>query len=157
MKVLVTGFDPFGGERVNPAYEAVKALPDTLDGAQIYKRELPTAFARSAAALESYLCELQPDIVLCVGQAGGTPAVRVERVAINLADACRQPSPGWKSPTPPPERCNKRKMPLFRAAFLIFIICIGVRRRPARGWGSAGCTTQTAPRRCSTLGDTPRK
>ena len=49
MKVLVTGFDPFGGERVNPAYEAVKALPDTLDGAQIYKRELPTAFARSAA------------------------------------------------------------------------------------------------------------
>ena len=51
MKVLVTGFDPFGGERVNPAYEAVKALPDTLDGAQIYKRELPTAFARSAAAL----------------------------------------------------------------------------------------------------------
>ena len=50
MKVLVTGFDPFGGERVNPAYEAVKALPDTLDGAQIYKRELPTAFARSAAA-----------------------------------------------------------------------------------------------------------
>ena len=84
MKVLVTGFDPFGGERVNPAYEAVKALPDTLDSAQIYKRELPTAFARSAAALEGYLCELQPDIVLCVGQAGGRAAVTPEMVAINL-------------------------------------------------------------------------
>ena len=84
MKVLVTGFDPFGGEHVNPAYEAVKALPDTLNGAHIYKRELPTAFARSTAALESYLRELQPDIVLCVGQAGGRAAVTPEMVAINL-------------------------------------------------------------------------
>lgn len=105
MKVLVTGFDPFGGERVNPAYEAVKALPDTLDGAQIYKRELPTAFDRSAAALEGYLCELQPDIVLCVGQAGGTPAVRVERVAINLADA-RFPDNDGAQPLDEPLRAD---------------------------------------------------
>lgn len=105
MKVLVTGFDPFGGERVNPAYEAVKALPDTLDGAQIYKRELPTAFARSAAALEEYLTGLQPDIVLCVGQAGGTPAVRVERVAINLADA-RIPDNDGAQPLDEPLRAD---------------------------------------------------
>ena len=42
MKILVTGFDPFGGESVNPAYEAVKLLPDTIGGAQIFKLEIPT-------------------------------------------------------------------------------------------------------------------
>ena len=48
MKVLVTGFDPFGGEKVNPAYEAVKLLPDTIAGAEIIKIEIPTVFTRSA-------------------------------------------------------------------------------------------------------------
>ena len=47
MKVLVTGFDPFGGESVNPAYEAVKLLPDILEGAQIIKLEIPTVFKKS--------------------------------------------------------------------------------------------------------------
>ena len=42
MKILVTGFDPFGGETVNPAYEAVKLLPDTIAGAQIIKLQVPT-------------------------------------------------------------------------------------------------------------------
>ena len=46
MKVLVTGFDPFGGESINPAYEAVKMLPDEIAGAQIIKREIPTSFTR---------------------------------------------------------------------------------------------------------------
>lgn len=87
MKLLVTGFDPFGGESVNPAYEAVKALPDTLAGAQLYKRELPTSFGRGPSLLAHYLQELRPDMVVCVGQAGGIPAVRIEKVAINLADA----------------------------------------------------------------------
>lgn len=49
MKVLVTGFDPFGGESINPAYEAVKMLPDEIAGAQIIKREIPTSFTRGTA------------------------------------------------------------------------------------------------------------
>ena len=47
MKVLITGFDPFGGESVNPALEAVKALPDTIAGAEIIKLEIPTVFRKS--------------------------------------------------------------------------------------------------------------
>ena len=80
MKVLVTGFDPFGGESINPAYEAVKMLPDEIAGAQIIKREIPTSFTRGTA-------EVVRQIELNVGQAGGAAGLRVERVAINLADA----------------------------------------------------------------------
>ena len=59
MKVLVTGFDPFGGEKVNPAFEAVKMLPDKIAGAEIIKLEIPTVFSKSgpavAAGIEEYL------------------------------------------------------------------------------------------------------
>ena len=52
MKVLITGFDPFGGESVNPALEAVKALPDTIAGAEIIKLEIPTVFRKSLEKIE---------------------------------------------------------------------------------------------------------
>ena len=87
MKILITGFDPFGGESVNPAYEAVKLLPDTIAGAQIIKLQVPTRFALSGAVLEAAVNEHRPDAVICVGQAGGRSAITPERVAINLADA----------------------------------------------------------------------
>lgn len=87
MKVLITGFDPFGGESVNPAYEAVKLLPDTIAGAQIIKLEIPTVFSKSGPAVEAGIQEYQPDIVINVGQAGGRSCVTIEKVAINLADA----------------------------------------------------------------------
>lgn len=87
MKILVTGFDPFGGETVNPAYEAVKLLPDTIAGAQIIKLQVPTRFSLSCTVLEAAVNEHRPDAVICVGQAGGRSAITPERVAINLADA----------------------------------------------------------------------
>lgn len=87
MKVLVTGFDPFGGESVNPAYEAVKLLPDAIAGAEIIKLEIPTVFSKSGPAVEAGIQAHQPDIVLNVGQAGGRASVTVERVGINLAEA----------------------------------------------------------------------
>ena len=87
MKILVTGFDPFGGETVNPAYEAVKLLPDTIAGAQIIKLQVPTRFTLSGTVLEAAVNEHRPDAVICVGQAGGRSAITPERVAINLADA----------------------------------------------------------------------
>lgn len=86
-KILVTGFDPFGGEKTNPAFEAVRLLPDTILDAQVIKLEIPTSFERSAQLLEQTLIAERPDVVLCVGQAGGRAAMTVERVAINLADA----------------------------------------------------------------------
>ncbi|MDO4265583.1 MAG: pyroglutamyl-peptidase I [Eubacteriales bacterium] len=86
-RILVTGFDPFGGESVNPAFEAVKLLPDTIAGAEIIKLEIPTVFSKSGPAVEAAIKEHQPDMVLNVGQAGGRSCVSIEKVAINLADA----------------------------------------------------------------------
>lgn len=87
MKILATGFTPFGGEKMNPAWEAVKRLPDTIAGAEIVKLEIPTVFARCGQAVEAAIQASRPDAVLCVGQAGGRACVTIERVAINLADA----------------------------------------------------------------------
>ena len=71
MKVLITGFDPFGGEAMNPAYEAVKLLPDSIEGAEVIKLEVPTVFGKSIEVLEAAITEHQPDYVITVGQAGG--------------------------------------------------------------------------------------
>ena len=68
MKILITGSDPFGGETVNPAYEAVKLLPDTIAGAEIIKLEVPTRFHRAGAVLEDAMQRHKPDAVICVGQ-----------------------------------------------------------------------------------------
>ena len=87
MKILVTGFDPFGGESVNPAYEAVKLLPDVIGGAEIFKLEIPTVFSLSGQAVEEGIRKYQPDVVICVGQAGGRASISVEKVAINFVDA----------------------------------------------------------------------
>ena len=87
MKVLLTGFDPFGGETTNPSYEAVKLVPDTIDDIQVIKIEVPTVFRKSIEKLEQSIEEHKPDIVICVGQAGGRYEISIERVAINIDDA----------------------------------------------------------------------
>lgn len=86
MKILVTGFDPFENEPINPSWEAVRRLPDTVAGAEIIKLEIPTVFGRSAAVVREAILEHDPDVVLSVGQAGGRFAMCPERVAINLDD-----------------------------------------------------------------------
>ncbi|WP_413526989.1 pyroglutamyl-peptidase I [Marinilactibacillus psychrotolerans] len=87
MKILVTGFDPFGGETLNPAWEAVKKIPDTINGAEIKKVMIPTVFYKSAEVTEKAIEEFQPDYVLNIGQAGGRFELTPERVAINVDDA----------------------------------------------------------------------
>lgn len=104
-KVLVTGFEPFGGDSVNPALEAVKQLPSTIAGAQVVVKEVPTAFERSAQVLEDLMDAEKPDLVLCVGQAGGRAAMSVERVAINLIDA-RIPDNDGDQPLDTPVRAD---------------------------------------------------
>lgn len=87
MKVLITGFDPFGGESINPALEAVKMLPDNIVGAEVIKLEIPTVFRKSLEKIEDNIKIHNPDIVISVGQAGGRYDVTPERVAINIDDA----------------------------------------------------------------------
>lgn len=87
MKILVTGFDPFGGETVNPALEAVKSLPSEIHGAEVHWVAIPTVFYKAAEVLETAIVRYQPDAVLCIGQAGGRASLTPERVAINQDDA----------------------------------------------------------------------
>ena len=86
MKVLITGFDPFGGESINPAWEAVKAMKDNIDGIEVIKLQIPTVFKKSAEKLFAGIEEHKPDAVICIGQAGGRYDMSVERVAINMDD-----------------------------------------------------------------------
>lgn len=86
MKILVTGFDPFGGDKINPAIEAVNQLPAQIKDAKIIKLEIPTVFNKSAEVVKQAIEKYQPDYVLNVGQAGGRAALTPERVAINVND-----------------------------------------------------------------------
>lgn len=88
MKILVTGFDPFGGEKINPAIESVKRLPDKILDAKIIKLEIPTVIGKSVDKIREKIKEVEPDVVLSIGQAGGRPDITVERVGINCDD-CR--------------------------------------------------------------------
>ena len=86
-KLLITGFDPFDGASINPAWEAVKLLPDQVGDFEITKLEIPTVFGLAAETVIAKAKEVQPDVILCVGQAGGRAAVTPERIAVNIRDA----------------------------------------------------------------------
>ncbi len=85
--ILITGFTPFNGEKVNPSWQIVKALPEAISGYKIIKLRVPTEFGKSIKVVTKAIDKLQPDIVLCLGQAGGRSHMSVERVAINVDDA----------------------------------------------------------------------
>lgn len=87
MKLLLTAFDPFGGEPINPALEAVKLVADEVSGVQVVKLEVPTVFGKSIKTVAAAIEREKPDAVLCIGQAGGRYDMTPERVAINMDDA----------------------------------------------------------------------
>ena len=101
MKILVTGFDPFGGEKINPAMETIKRLPDTILGAQIIKLEIPTVVGKSLAKIKEAVEKENPDVVLSIGQAGGRSEITVERIGINIDD-CRIPDNEGNQPIDEP-------------------------------------------------------
>jgi pyroglutamyl-peptidase len=88
MTVLLTGFEPFGGEAINPAWEIARALDgQALGGARVVARQLPCVFGGALSALDAALVEWRPRLVLALGQAGGRSDLSLERVAINVDDA----------------------------------------------------------------------
>ncbi len=94
MKVLVTGFDPFGGEKVNPAWEVARALPARVGGAEVVRVQVPTSYRRGPAAVAEAVRAEAPDLVLCLGQAGGRTAVTPEFVGINWRRAAAPDNDG---------------------------------------------------------------
>ena len=89
VQILLTGFEPFGGETINPSWEIARSLDGQLLGGQarVHARMLPCIFGASLRCLEQYLSELNPVLVLALGQAGGRSELSLERVAINVDDA----------------------------------------------------------------------
>lgn len=87
MKVLLTAFEPFGGEKINPAQEAVKLVKDNICGADIVKIDVPVVFDKAGKVVYEAMKKEKPDVVFCIGQAGGRFGITPERVAINLQDA----------------------------------------------------------------------
>ncbi len=86
--VLVTGFEPFGGELRNPSQEIARALDGrVIAGRRVVGAVLPCVFGASIAELNKLLREHRPSLVLCLGQAGGRAEITPERVAINVDDA----------------------------------------------------------------------
>ena len=88
MNILLTGFEPFGGETINPAWEVARALHNQLiGGATVHARCLPTSFGEAPEVLAQALAALHPGVVIALGQASGRCEISIERLAINLIDA----------------------------------------------------------------------
>jgi pyroglutamyl-peptidase len=87
-RVLLTGFDPFGGDSANPSWLAAQALHGRqIAGYRVIAAQLPTVFGQSIEVLRALLDKHRPALVICLGQAGGRAALSLERVAINIDDA----------------------------------------------------------------------
>lgn len=86
-KLLITGFDPFGGETINPSWEAVRRLPDTIGNYTLTKMEIPTVFGEAAKLVLEEAEKLRPDVIISVGQAGRRTGITPEVVGINLREA----------------------------------------------------------------------
>jgi len=94
-KILLTGFEPFGGEAVNPSLEVVRALDGAhLGGATVVGLGLPCVYADAVAGLDRALDALSPVLVVCLGQAAGVAGLRLERVAVNLSDTAQPDNAG---------------------------------------------------------------
>jgi len=86
-KLLITGFDPFGGENINPSWEAVKLLPDIVGDYFLTKLQIPTVFDKAVKVVLQEAEKIIPNAIICVGQAGGRNAITPEVVGINLKEA----------------------------------------------------------------------
>lgn len=87
-KILLTGIEPFDGETINPSWEAARALDgESIDGASVVARQLPCVIGKVNQVLQRAIEELDPTVVICLGQAGGRSDISIERVAINVVDA----------------------------------------------------------------------
>ena len=94
--LLITGFDPFGGQNINPSWEAVSCLPESIGEYNIYKLQIPTEFQKASVSIIEKASTLHPDVILCIGQAGGRDAITPEVIAINLREASLPDNAGYQ-------------------------------------------------------------
>lgn len=94
--LLITGFDPFGGQDINPSWEAVSALPDIIGNFKIHKLQIPTEYNKASQKVLERASIIHPDVILCIGQAGGRDAVTPEVIGINLREASIPDNAGYQ-------------------------------------------------------------
>lgn len=99
--LLITGFDSFGGDSINSSWESVKLLPEQIGEYQLTKLKIPTVFGEASQNVLSVANKIHPDMILCVGQAGGRSDITIEVIAINLREA-RIPDNVGNQPTNSP-------------------------------------------------------
>ena len=96
MRILLTGFEPFGEDTINSSQEAVKAVScDEFDDIEIVHRILPVSFKRSGKAVCELIDDTEPDVVIMLGQSGKTDCIKIERIAVNMMDAKNQDNDGY--------------------------------------------------------------
>ena len=96
-KLLITGFEPFGGQSINPSWEAVSRLGDRIGEVDVVKIKIPVEFNNGAARVIEKAEEISPDVIICVGEAGGRDKVCLEKVAINIRNASIPDNAGVKA------------------------------------------------------------
>ena len=94
--ILLTAFFPFDGDELNASQEVMNALPDRIGGAEIVKLCLPVVFGQASELAIEAAERLQPNAIVCLGQAGGREAITPERVAVNLMDAAQPDNDGFQ-------------------------------------------------------------
>ena len=99
--LLITGFEPFGRETINPSWEAVRCLPDIVGNWSVHKLEIPVVYGVAGERVAAEASRLHPDVILCIGQAGGRTGVTPEAIAINLREA-RIPDNAGNQPSSQP-------------------------------------------------------
>ena len=95
-KLLITGFEPFDNETINPSWDAVTRLPDEIGGYRLTKLLIPVLFRQSAEQVIDTANKLQPDVILCIGQAGGRSSITPEMLGINLRHATIPDNNGYQ-------------------------------------------------------------
>lgn len=93
-KILITGFTPFGSEKENPSQMVVEAFDDTFCGVEVVKAILPVSFAKAGKMIVDLIEDVRPDVVICLGQAGGRNEPSIERIAVNLNDSNKADNDG---------------------------------------------------------------
>lgn len=93
-KVLITGFTPWGSEKENPSQMVVEAFDDSCCGVEVVKAILPVSFAKAGKMIVDLIEGVRPDVVICLGQAGGRNEPSVERIAVNLNDSNKADNDG---------------------------------------------------------------
>ena len=126
-KLLITGFEPFGGETINPSWEVVSRLPEEIGGYALTKLLIPVIFEKAAQSVIEKAEEIIPDAILCIGQAGGRTEITPELVGINLRHASIPDNGG----------CQPKDEPILAGGSAAFFSTLPARKM-AEAIGAAG-------------------